>query len=334
MSESIDIVIYWVDGSDPEWISEYSKYKTTPPKRFRDLAVLKYIFRGVDKYMPWVRNVHFITCGHVPDWLDISNERLKFHTHKDIFIYPDALPVFNSSAIEINFSNIDGLSEKFILFNDDMLILNAVSAERFFMEDYPVDYIKLSYPRRGIIYKKLKPQNYLAVQFIVNAYKYLGSLRVVDIKPKNLFSKNYNIYTNINNVFYSLFRKVMWIEVYHQPQPHLKSTWQTFIDEHINGVIKNTVYSKFRSPNDVNQYLFRFINLLSGKFYPKQFNDHLSVYVKNDRDVESVFLRRKLPSFLCFCEDETMCDDDFEKLKKVLIKNIDTILPDKCNFEK
>ncbi|SIQ50891.1 Stealth protein CR1, conserved region 1 [Shewanella morhuae] len=333
-NDNVDIIIYWVDGSDPEWLNQYSKYKAMPPKRFRDLSTLKYVFRGFDKFFPWVRHIHFITSGHLPSWLNLSNPRLKFHTHENIFIYPDALPVFNSSAIEINFANIDGLAEKFILFNDDMLVLNPVDIERFFINNLPVDYLKLSYPRQGFIYSKLKPQNYLAAQFIMNAYKYIGPLRVLELDIKNIFSKNYSMITNVNNLLYFLLLKVMWLDIYHQPQPHLKSTWLKFIGDNKDGVIKNTVYSKFRSPNDINQYLFRFINLLSGRFYPKQFRDHLSIYVKNELDIDKVFQLRKLPTFLCICEEESIDDHKFEKLKIALSNNLLRIFPEKSSFEK
>ncbi|MEM8270171.1 stealth family protein [Morganella morganii] len=332
-SNDIDVVIYWVDGDDKEWLSEYSKYKKKPPNRFRDLDIMKFIFRGIEKFMPWIRNVHFITCGHTPSWLNIKNEKLKLHTHKDIFYFQDALPVFNSSAIEANFANIPNLSEKFILFNDDMLILKPISVERFFIHDKPVDYISLSYKRKGFFYEYFKPQNANACKFINNAYNYIDNKKTKNIKFSNRINKNYTLKTNLNNLLFSLFSDIMWFNIYHHPQAHLKSTWLTFSEKEKNTIIKETSFSKFRSSTDINQYLYRFINLSSNNFYPKEYTDHLSVYVKNIKKLQKNIDNYLSYTFLCICEDENMSNHDFNFLKKILNENLTSIFPIKSNFE-
>ena len=73
--EEIDFVILWVDGSDPEWKKQKSKYSHDSkdddrPQRYRDFGMLRYWFRGVEKFAPWVRNIYFVTWGHLPEWLD------------------------------------------------------------------------------------------------------------------------------------------------------------------------------------------------------------------------------------------------------------------------
>ncbi|MEX6318825.1 Stealth CR1 domain-containing protein [Providencia huaxiensis] len=73
----LDIVLIWVDGNDPEWQDEYKKHSgkyingDTSEIRFRDFELLKYWFRGIEKYVPWVRKIHFVTCGHYPNWLEL-----------------------------------------------------------------------------------------------------------------------------------------------------------------------------------------------------------------------------------------------------------------------
>ncbi|MCE0812476.1 hypothetical protein [Buttiauxella sp. S04-F03] len=330
-----DVVLYWVDSEDPEWLNEYTKYKKSPPNRFRDLGVLKYVFRSIEYNMPWIRNIHFITNGQIPEWLNLSSPKLKFHTHDDIFYFKEALPVFNSSAIEANFSNIPGLAEQFILFNDDTLVLNPVDITRFFIEYKPVDYIKLSYPRKGKLYEKIKPQNALACKFINNAYAYLDTKKVRELKIKTLFNTNYNWRTNISNLFWYCAGDIKWIDIYHHPQPHLKKTWIDFYNTQKYGVIKDTCYAKFRSGKDINQYVYRFINLVRGNFYPMEFNDHKSVYIN---DVEKFkFLYEKIISgitFLCFCEDENISDSDFSNLKGFLINRLEAHFEKKSSYEK
>ncbi|MFU9077446.1 stealth family protein [Proteus sp. LHD240705] len=333
MKNNIDVVIYWVDGADPKWRESYKKYHGTNPGRFRDLGTLKYVLRGIQYNLPWVRYIHFITNGQLPCWLNINHPKIKFHTHEEIFIFKDSLPVFNSSAIEINFSNIKGLSERFILFNDDMLVLNYLPEERFFIKNLPVDYLKLSYPRKGLLYKKIKPQNYLATRFINNAYNFIKNKSINSINKNSLLNKNYLKKTNLNNLIFSIFKEVYWIEIYHHPQPHLKSTWDKFIKENKNGIIKETIYSKFRSPSDINQYLFRFINLLNNEFYPQQYMDHLSIYVK---DINKFINKGIVPfnySLLCICEDESLSDSEFNILKDYLTCRLNEKLPYKSDFE-
>ena len=140
----IDFVITWVDGSDPAWLEEKSKYQpesdiTTDAsiRRYRDWGTLKYLFRGVESYAPWVRKVFFITWGHVPNWLDLSAPKLEVVKHED-YIPREYLPTFSSHPIELNMHRIEGLSEHFVYFNDDMYITQPIAPTLFFRNGLPV----------------------------------------------------------------------------------------------------------------------------------------------------------------------------------------------------
>ena len=71
----IDFVVLWVDGNDPEWRAEKAKYQgavtddSNSVNRFRDWGLMPYWFRAVEKFTPWVHKIHFVTCGHVPEFL-------------------------------------------------------------------------------------------------------------------------------------------------------------------------------------------------------------------------------------------------------------------------
>ena len=98
----IDIVIPWVDGSDPAWLKEKRIYlkdnKTTVLEHnFRDWGLLKYWFRGVEKNLPWVRKIYFVTWGHLPTWLNTDNPKLVVVNHRD-YIPVDYLPTFRCAA--------------------------------------------------------------------------------------------------------------------------------------------------------------------------------------------------------------------------------------------
>ena len=129
MNDKIDFVMIWVDGNDPEWRKEKDKYSNKVDNntdnreaRFRDWDNLQYWFRGVEKFAPWVNKIHFVTCGHLPKWLNTENPKLNIVKHKD-FIPEKYLPTFNSHTIELNLHRIKGLAENFVYFNDDLFIV-------------------------------------------------------------------------------------------------------------------------------------------------------------------------------------------------------------------
>jgi hypothetical protein len=76
------------------------------------------------------RRVFVVTSGQRPPWL-VEDDRLRIVPHAEI-LPEDALPTFNSHAIESALHHIDGLAEHFVYFNDDMFIGRPVRPEHFF----------------------------------------------------------------------------------------------------------------------------------------------------------------------------------------------------------
>lgn len=140
LCDPVDIVYTWVDGADPDWLDAF---RTTAraegrlldevaldPARFRSREELKYSLRSVWAYAGWVRKIWIVTAGQRPDWL-ADDPRIELVDHADI-LPPEALPTFNSHAIEAALHRIDGLAEHFVYFNDDMLIARPIRPELFF----------------------------------------------------------------------------------------------------------------------------------------------------------------------------------------------------------
>ena len=134
----IDIVVLWVDGSDPEWLQEKSRYMNVDVEqsvngsnRFRDWDLMQYWFRAVETFMPWVRKIHFVTWGHLPEFLNTKNPKVHIVNHKD-FMPEGALPTFSSTALEINLHRIQDLAEHFIYFNDDIFPVRPLEPDDFF----------------------------------------------------------------------------------------------------------------------------------------------------------------------------------------------------------
>lgn len=130
----MDAVITYVNGLDPVWREEYSRTLNVPvlDKRFRDWGTLKYLLRGIETHMPFIRNVHLVVSGksQVPDW---ASDRLNVVTHADI-IPEEFLPTFNSTTIEMFLHRIPGLDERFIYFNDDMFPVAPCRESDFFRD--------------------------------------------------------------------------------------------------------------------------------------------------------------------------------------------------------
>lgn len=129
----MDIVITYVNGLDPEWQKDYGRYTNTPilEKRFRDWGTLKYLFRGIEANMPFIRKVHLVVSqeSQVPEWIDRSEVNVVLH--KDI-ISEEHLPTFNSNTIEMHIHRIEGLDEQYLYFNDDMFPMARCKEEDFF----------------------------------------------------------------------------------------------------------------------------------------------------------------------------------------------------------
>lgn len=149
MLYNIDFVFPYVNPADPTWRKQYKYFKGSEyadcDTRFRDFSLLKYIFRSIDTYAPWITRVVMIVAykSQVPSFLKESN-RLKIVEHKD-FIPDTYRPTFNSNTIEMFIPKIQGLSEHFIYSNDDLLFINKVSSLNYFPLD---NMLNLSYTFR------------------------------------------------------------------------------------------------------------------------------------------------------------------------------------------
>ena len=131
----MDIVITYVNGLDPVWQKEYETYTNTPilEKRFRDWGTLKYLFRGIEKNMPFIRKVHLVVSGdsQVPEWLNRNTVNVVLH--KDI-IPKEFLPTFNCNPIEMHLHNIEDLDEEYLYFNDDIFPMLPCKPTDFFRD--------------------------------------------------------------------------------------------------------------------------------------------------------------------------------------------------------
>lgn len=135
----IDVIIPYVNGSDQNWVRDFIQATRThnpTAERFRSWGTLKYLFRGIETYMPFIRQIVLIVAreSQIPIWVNQENVRVVLH--KD-FIPKQFLPTFNSCTIESYLWNIPGLSDRIVYFNDDIFPINRLYVGDFFTEDIP-----------------------------------------------------------------------------------------------------------------------------------------------------------------------------------------------------
>lgn len=145
----IDAVITWVDGNDEEYQRRKKNFFSDPTlgsdtelvtgrdrTRFTDNGELKYAVYSILEFAPWIERIFLITDGQTPLYFSQSfmdEHRIVVIDHKEIFRdFEWALPTYNNRTIETALWRIPGLSEHFIYFNDDFVLLESVSPEDFF----------------------------------------------------------------------------------------------------------------------------------------------------------------------------------------------------------
>ncbi len=146
-AEPIDAVYTWVDGSDPAWRekkrstleglgAEASRLHESAISdvRYKSRDELRYSLRSLERFAPFVRKVYLVTDHHVPDWLDTAHPDLELVSHRDLFPDSSHLPTFCSRAIECHLHRIPGLSERFLYFNDDVMLARPATPADFFDE--------------------------------------------------------------------------------------------------------------------------------------------------------------------------------------------------------
>ena len=229
----IDLVYLWVDGSDEAWLAkkEYWQRRLGEDKeyavskaRWRDREELKHSLRSVEEYLPWIRKIFIVTDGQVPSWLNTEHPKIEIVDHKDIFPL-DALPVFNSMAIETRLPFIPGLSEHFIYMNDDVFINVPLTPDYFFEKDgTPIVYDDNDFKSENL--KRIRQQ------------------------PEASWAKNW--VNQIELVANKFDVKPFFIAGTHTTSAYRKSDFAKALDIFSENTLKTT-YSKFRNDSDLER---------------------------------------------------------------------------------
>ncbi len=330
-TNDIDFVIFWVDGSDPEWLAERrtwlgnSEFEDASPIRSRDWRNLRYWFRGVERFAPWVRKIHFVTWGHLPEWLDRTNPKLHVVNHRD-FIPAEYLPTFNSLTIGLNLHRIEGLAEQFVVFNDDMFLGRACRPERFFRDGLPCDMARLCVVQPSgighIIYNDLE---------LLNAEYTLR--QVIRRHPGKWFSPRYGLSNLLKSISLMVWSFIPGLLDHHLPQAYLRRQWFRAWEQWGGAQLDATCRHRLRTLTDVSDYLVRYDLLCRGEFHPVGFGDGCLTTLE-DGTLERICndIERQRYRLLCLNDSERIAD--FEAASRRLCAAFERILPEKSSYER
>lgn len=327
--EPIDFVIPWVDGSDPAWqrdfaAARHAAHENASVIRYRDWRNLHYWFRSVERFAPWVRRIHFITWGHLPAWLDTLHPRLHVVNHRD-YLPADYLPTFNSNTIELNIARIEGLADRFVLFNDDTFLLRPSPPQDFFRRGLPRDMARLSIVQPSSVGHIV----YNCLELINAAYRKNHILRH---HFGQWFSPRYGLTNLLKGLTLVPWASFPGILDHHMPQPYLRrqferawETWGTEFDA--------SCRHPFRNLTDLSHWLIRYDMLCRGEFVPRSMQD-TGLLTLGDTSIEAICRDIQTQRYRMICLNDHPAITDFDRVSRLLCEAFDTLLPEKSSYER
>lgn len=326
----IDFVLTWVDGNDPEWQKDEAKYsgKSTAidssKARVRDWSNLRYWFRAIEKYAPWFHTLHFVTWGHIPQWLNTNNPKLHIVKHSD-FIPEEYLPTFNSWAITWNIWRIEGLAEHFVYFGDDVFFGQNVEKLRFFKNGIPCDYAQLA------VFKPENPHGHYLLNTLEIIHRRYNFRKSIISNPTKWLNAQYGLPAILKNIYLLPFHSFASLKNPHVTSPYLRSEFEKMWQEEYNA-LDSTCKSKFRAYSDVMHWLVRYERLIAGHFSPVGIKDtHTDVI--SDSNAADIARYIESQRYALFCINDSNDIKDFERCKTIINAAFEKILPQKSSFE-
>lgn len=308
----IDMVYLWVDDRDPAWqarrqarlgrLEQVPLVASTAAERFREQDELRYSLRSVERFAPWVRNIYLVTDQQRPDWLVDEHPKLRVVDHREIFP-PEALPTFNSHAITARVHHIDGLSEHFLLMNDDVLLGRQVGPERFFHANGLVKFFLSRSP--------------------------IPSGPVAPGDPPHMAARK-----RVRDLIERDFGFTPWQTFKHTPVPmkrsHLRHLEERFADE-----VARTVASPFRSSDDiVPSWLHHYSAYAEGAAVPSSIRyDYFNLaWRRSFERLVSLIGAREVD---CFClNDDEVGDLELPDRMALLAAFLQVLLPRPSSYER
>ena len=312
----VDVVVTWVDGRDPAWnrarldrLAGLSGTATTRESsgqaRFLSRDELRYSFRSIHLFAPWVRKIHLVTAGQVPEWLDRSHPQVAVVDHSAI-LPADALPTFNSHAIESALHRLPDLAEHFVYLNDDFFLGRPLGPEAFF-----------------------SPAGLAAVWFSPNT---IGLDETPDAAPYLKAA------WNNRRLLQETFGAVVTDNLAHAPYPHRRSVLEE-IERRFPGQVAATARSPFRSDTDLSllSSFAQHFGLLTGSAYVAEHPDQSErAYINiSNSDLEWQLKKalQRQQDFVCLADHHDHALDQ-DRLDRTLTDFMATYFPVAAPWER
>ena len=284
-STAIDAVVLWVDGGDPIWRAKRDCYlqhgedrhdDVAGPTRYTSVGEVYYCIASINRFAPFIRRIFLVTDQQIPpnleDYLNrhFPDGHIPYTVidHAVIFRgYEDCLPTFNCNSIESLLWRIPDLSERYIYFNDDIVLLSPVTSEDFYVGDATRCY--------GRWYSTLFARLLHALKPCHDGHKPMGF--------KSLL---------INTLRYTPRPHRHFLFLLHTPLPLHRSFFEDYFTTHPD-VLRVNISQRFRHPSQFNpQELFYLIEEHAGRCLVTP--SHANVFYYKPHPHSSIsYLRRK-----------------------------------------
>ncbi|NUR85504.1 MAG: hypothetical protein HOY71_15595, partial [Nonomuraea sp.] len=235
-----------------------------------------------------IRHVWIVTDQQVPPWLDLSSPLVTVVDHREIFADADALPTFNSHAIESRLHHIPGLSEHFLYFNDDFFLGRVTTPGQFFHAN-------------GIS------------KFFPSSAKVPGGGRTPDDEPVVAAGKNNRALVE------QVFERHVVDKMKHIPYALRRSVLQE-LEERFPEEVGRTTGHRFRHPDDVSiaSSLYQYYSFLTGRAVPSKLAyKYVDLAEPEAKDEMAAILERR--PLDAFCLNDTECDESLRDLQLDLV---------------
>jgi len=328
----IDVVITWVDGNQDKFIEEVNSMgKKYQLDRFYHNEELKYCLRSIELNMVFVRKIFIVVrADHIPTFLKKNHYQLEFITHPTI-IPSRFLPTYNSIVIENFIHKIPNLSEHFIYFNDDMIVLKETQPSYFFDDNF----------------RPIQSKDENKIITLITNYNYWTKdekLGISPIKQEN-FDKNFALKELIdhnNEIMDLLFNKETRYRSQHIPYACRKS-YLNQLDEFLKTMKlkEKTMYEhsgsyKFRDLKSIARFSFFkkywdiYMNDCLEKKYPL-FSIIMNDKVDKTKEIQN--LNDTKQTFLVIHNEVHELNDIALKNFKMMNQKLEKLFPYKSTFE-
>ena len=336
MTRDIDFLLTYLNPNDVAWQAEKNRFSAgetsdVNPNRYREWDNLRYLFRSVERFAPWIRTFHVVTCGHLPDWLDASHPKIHVVRHAD-YLPAEWLPTFSSRCIDMNFHRIPDLAEHFVYFNDDMFLGRPVSPTDFFSPD------GLPLATAILVPTQLRavPGQALHLAPVVNTAvvnAHFAMKRVIRQRPFNWLSPKYGR-ALFRSALLMSYDKFPGFRPVHLPYSYLKSTYATVWDEE-SGRCASASAHRFREIADLNHWIFDFWQFASNRFRPRSLSAGRCFQLRTPRDAVAAAAAIRARRFKLLCLNDVVEDPaDFPGIAATVNNALAGLFPEKSSFEK